>query len=110
MDSREYNAKEIKSVREIQIPYDLTHMWNLRNKSNEQRKKRQTKKQTLNYRAQTNSYQRGGGGEWVKQEMGMKEGTFDEHQVTYGSAESLYCAPESNITLYVNYTHIPKMK
>ena len=37
-------------------------MWNLGNKSNEQReeKKRQTKKQTLNYREQTDGYQRGG--------------------------------------------------
>ena len=36
------------SVRERQIPYDFIHMWNLRNKTNEQRKKRQTKKQTFN--------------------------------------------------------------
>ena len=47
-------------------------MWNLRNKTNEQRKKkkkrerkrereRQTKKQTLNYREHTNDYQRGSG-------------------------------------------------
>ena len=43
-------------------------MWNLRNKTNEQRgeetRVRQTKKQTLNYREQTNGYQRGGG--WGK--------------------------------------------
>ena len=40
-------------------------MWNLRNKMNEQRDKKereaQTKKQTLNYRQQTDGYQRGGG-------------------------------------------------
>ena len=31
--------------------YDsLTHMWNLRNKTNKERKKRQAKKQTLNWR------------------------------------------------------------
>jgi len=37
-------------------------MWNLRNQTNEQRKKkRQTKKQTLNYVEQTDGYQRGGG-------------------------------------------------
>ena len=35
-----------------QIPYDIIHMWNLRNKTNEQRKKRQTKKESLNYREQ----------------------------------------------------------
>ena len=32
--SRWYNAKWNKSVRERQIPYDFTHMWNLRNKWN----------------------------------------------------------------------------
>ena len=39
-------------------------MWNLRNKTNEQRGKkrqRQTRKQTLNYREQADGYQRGGG-------------------------------------------------
>ena len=39
-----------------------THMWNLRTKTNKQRKKRkerQTKKQTLNYREQADGYQRG---------------------------------------------------
>ena len=35
-------------------------MWNLRNKTNDQRK-RQTKKQTLNYREQTDGYQKGRG-------------------------------------------------
>ena len=29
-----------KSIRDRQIPYDFTHMWNLRNKTNEQGKKR----------------------------------------------------------------------
>ena len=38
-------------------------MWNLRNKTNGQSVKRekQTKKETLNYRAQTDGYQRGSG-------------------------------------------------
>lgn len=37
-------------------------MWRLRNKTNEQKKiERQTKKQILDYREQTNSYQRGDG-------------------------------------------------
>ena len=35
------------------ILHDFTRMWNLRNKTNEQRKKKQTKKQTLTYREQT---------------------------------------------------------
>ena len=30
-----YYAKRNKSVRERQIPYDLTHMWNLRKKTDE---------------------------------------------------------------------------
>ena len=36
-EARMYYAKQNKSVRERQIPYDLTHMWNLRNETNEQR-------------------------------------------------------------------------
>ena len=28
---REYYAKQNKSVRKSQIPYDFTHVWNLRN-------------------------------------------------------------------------------
>ena len=63
--AREYYAKQDKSVRGRQIPYDFI-MWSLRNKTNEQRGKkreRQTKKQTLNYREQTCGYQRGG--EWM---------------------------------------------
>ena len=41
--SREYNTKWNGSVRERQIPHGFTLMCNLRNKTNEQRKKRQTK-------------------------------------------------------------------
>ena len=36
---RKYNTKQNKSVKEGQMPYDFTHMWNLRNKTNEQRGK-----------------------------------------------------------------------
>jgi len=57
--SREYNAQQNKPVRERQILYDFTHMWNLRNKTNEQRKKKRII--TLNSREQTDGYQRGGG-------------------------------------------------
>ena len=46
-------------------------MWNLRNKTNEQRRgekrEKQTKKQTLNNTEQTHGYQRGG---WWKGEIG----------------------------------------
>ena len=34
---RQYNTMQKQSVRERQIPYDLTRMCNLRNKTNEQR-------------------------------------------------------------------------
>ena len=38
---------------------------------------------------------------------GVKEGACcDEHQVMHGSVESLYCTPETKITVYVNYTGI----
>ena len=33
-----YYAKQNKSIRERQIPYDLTHMWNLRNKANKEKR------------------------------------------------------------------------
>ena len=46
---------------------------------------------------------RGGGRGWVTQVVGIKEcARLDEHQVLRGSIESLYCTPETNITLYVN--------
>ena len=50
------------SQTEKPIPYDFTHVWNLRNKTNEQRQKKErlTKKQTLNYREQTCGSQKGG--------------------------------------------------
>ena len=63
--TRGYYAKQNKSVRERQIPYDFIHMWNLRNKTDEHRwkkeRERQTIKQTLNYKEQTECYWRGGG-------------------------------------------------
>ena len=60
--AREYDAKQNKSPREKQIPYDFTYMWNLRNKTNDQReKKRQAKKQTFNYKERTDGLQGLGG-------------------------------------------------
>ena len=35
--TREYYAKQNKAVRERQIPYDFTPVWNLRNKTDEHR-------------------------------------------------------------------------
>ena len=53
---------DLDGVREKEAPYDFTHMWNLRNKTNEHGEKyRQTQKQPLNYREQTDGYQMGGG-------------------------------------------------
>ena len=40
---REYNAKQSQPVRKRQIPYDFTHMCNLKNKTNEQRNKKKEK-------------------------------------------------------------------
>ena len=65
---------------------------------------RQIKKRTLNYREQTDGYQRGSGcgggmGEIV---MGIKECTCDEHRMLYGIVESLYRTPGTTIILYVN--------
>lgn len=52
------------SIRERGTPYHVAHMWNVKNKINEQReeRKRREKKQTLNYREYTAGHQRGGDG------------------------------------------------
>ena len=45
--ARACTAERNKSVGERQIPYNFTHMWNLSNKTNEQRKKeRETNQET----------------------------------------------------------------
>ena len=61
--ARDYYAKRSKSVRERQRPYNFTHMWNLRNKTKKHRGKKERGKprNRLNYRKQTDVYQRGGG-------------------------------------------------
>ena len=46
--AREYYAKKNKSVRERQMPYYFIHMWNLRNKTNKEKKREKPKKWTLN--------------------------------------------------------------
>ena len=60
-------------------------------------REKETKKQTLNCGEHTDSHQRGVGAVriWGKEVMGMND-----------IVESSYCAPETNITLYVNYTGI----
>lgn len=42
-----------------------------------------------------------GGAGWVKQVMGIKDCSCDEHWVTYGSTESWHLTLETSITLYV---------
>ena len=67
-----------------------------------EKRKRQTKKQTLNCKEQTDGYQRGG--EWggmSKKVIGIKEGTCDEHRMLHGSVKLLYCTPEASIVLYL---------
>ena len=44
--SREYTARQNKPVRERQIPYDLTHMWNLRNSNNNKSEQREEDRET----------------------------------------------------------------
>ena len=36
----------LSKIRPRQIPHGLTHMWNLRNKTNEQREKKETNQET----------------------------------------------------------------
>ena len=55
------------SHRERQISHHFTHMWDLKTKqTNKGKKKRQPKKQTLNYREQTDDHQSRWVGEGVK--------------------------------------------
>ena len=57
--ARKYNAKQNKSVRERKVPSGFTHMWNLRNKWTKGKKETNQKTDSLNYRKQTDDYQRG---------------------------------------------------
>ena len=40
MGTKEYYAKQNKSVSEREISYDFTHMWNLRSKTNDLREQK----------------------------------------------------------------------
>ena len=44
--TRDYHAKRSKSERERQIPYDITHMWNLKYDTNEPIYETETDSQT----------------------------------------------------------------
>ena len=74
--TRGYYAEQNKSIRERQIPYDFTHTWNLRNKTEEYRGREGKIKQdeiregdkpqeTVNHRKQTEGHWRGGGSQGV---------------------------------------------
>ena len=54
---------------------------------------------------------RGEVGEGISERDEGEEGyTYpNEHRVMYRIVESLYCTPETNVTLYVNYTRIKKI-
>ena len=84
------------------MPYYFTHIWSLRNKTSEQRKKIDKKPRnrllTLQNTLMVTRWEMGGGG--VKQVMGMRECICDdEHWTMYRNVESLYYRPETNITL-----------
>ena len=43
-------AKQNKSIRERQTPYDFTHIWNLRNKTDEHMERRWGEERETNHR------------------------------------------------------------
>ena len=50
-------------------------------------------------------------GGWMKLVMGIKEcNCCDKYWMMYQIVESLNCTPETNITLYVNYTETKNLK
>ena len=53
---RDYHAKQSKSERERQIPYDITYMWNIKYEANELIMKQ---KQTHRHGKKTYDYERG---------------------------------------------------
>ena len=78
------------------MPYDFTHMRNLRNRTNKIR---------LKYRKKTGGCQRGSGrgNGWWNRWNGLEFIYYDEHWVIYTVIESLYCTSETNRTLNANY-------
>ena len=102
--NRVYYAKRNKSEKDKY--HDFTHMWNLRNKTNEHRgkKERQTENRLLTVENKLNiaGGVMGGGGGWPKWVTGIREVTRDAHWMLYVSGESINSTPETNITLYIN--------
>ena len=56
--SRGYHTKQSKSERERQIPYDITHMWNLKYDTNEHIYETETDSQTDRTIIQKDTYTR----------------------------------------------------
>ena len=89
-----YYAKQNKSFRERQIPYNFTHMWNFISKTDEHKGKKKKKKKkgrqsikrrlTIENKLRVARGEVGGG--WAEWMMGIKVGTCcDEHRVFYVS-------------------------
>ena len=88
-------------MRERQIPHDFTHVeFKKQNKEAKGKKRGKTRNRLLTTDCWLSD------GWWVrgcvKWVIGIKECTCDEHWELYRSVESLYGAPETIITLYVN--------
>ena len=91
---RECYAGGNKPVGERQIPNDFANTWQEKTKGQgEETNGLLTRKQTEEFHSEVR--------EWVKQRMGIKKCTWDEHRVTCGSV-ALYWTPETNITLYLH--------
>ena len=48
--ARKYNVKQNKSIRERQILYDFTYMWNLRNKTDGHRGRKKEKEREAHHK------------------------------------------------------------
>ena len=55
--AREHYAKQNKSVRERQTQYDFPHMWNLRNKTNDHKGKKDTGKPSAHHLMKYSKYE-----------------------------------------------------
>ena len=49
MDLEDIMLSEISQSEKDQIPYDITHMWNLKNKTNEQQQQKATNREIDSY-------------------------------------------------------------
>lgn len=82
IDLESIMISEIRTGRERQIPYHLTYMWNVKNKTN-----KQNEKWTRRSREQTDGYQMGGGfGGWVKRVKGLRS-THCQLQNSHGDVK-----------------------